>query len=49
MDGIAYHKGIGLFNISERLKMYYGDEGLLRAIRTQDGWTVIAMRIPKQC
>lgn len=47
MDGIAYHKGIGLANVSERLKTYYGDEGYLRTLRTQDGWTVIAMRIPK--
>ena len=49
MDGIAYHKGIGLANVSERLKTYYGDEGYLRTLRTQDGWTVIAIRIPKKC
>ena len=48
MDGIAYHKGIGMANVSERLKTYYGDERRSAVMPPmQDGWTVIAMRIPK--
>lgn len=48
MDGIAYHKGIGISNISERLRAYYGDAGFLRTLRTEDGWTVIALRFPRR-
>lgn len=47
-DGMAYHQGIGLNNISERLRLYYGAQGKLHIASKNEKFTKVVLEMLKK-
>ena len=47
-DGMAYHQGIGLNNISERLRLYYGAQGELQITSKEGKFTKVVLKMLKE-
>ena len=48
MNEGAVHEGIGINNIQQRLRLYYGDQGLLEIVSKVDFYTVIRITVPSE-